>query len=50
MRERLFKIGFTSEDLKNLDADKAKKFILISNELDKLKNEAQEKANKKRGK
>ncbi|MBK7380553.1 MAG: hypothetical protein IPJ03_16480 [Ignavibacteriales bacterium] len=47
MRERLFKIGFTAKDLEDLDADKARGFVLISNELDKIKHEAEEKAAKK---
>lgn len=47
MRERLYKIGFTAKDLETLDAETAKNFVLISNELDKIKHEAQEKAYKK---
>ena len=47
MRERLAKIGFTSSDLKELDPDTASYFLIISNELDKMKREAEEKALKK---
>lgn len=47
MRQRLAKIGFTAADLKELDSDKALHFLIISNELDKIKREAEEKAMKK---
>lgn len=46
MRQRLAKLGFTASDLKKLDAEKALEFLLISNELDKIKSEAQERAAK----
>lgn len=47
MRERLARLGFTHSDLKDLDSEKALNFLLISNELDKIKREAEEKAMRK---
>lgn len=47
MRQRLHKIGFTAKDLETLDPDKAQGFLIISNSLDKIKREAEEKAMKK---
>lgn len=47
IRKTLYKLGFMASDLKHLDADKAMRLILISNELDKIKSEAEKKAIKK---
>jgi len=47
MRERLFKLGFTASCLKELDSDKAYKFILIANEFEKIKREQEQRAMKK---
>jgi hypothetical protein len=45
MRRRLTKLGYTAGDFDRLDAEKARDFLTISNELDKIEAER----SKKRG-
>jgi hypothetical protein len=46
MRKRLYELGFTAADLFDLDAETAEQFIIISNELDTIKREAEKRAQK----
>jgi hypothetical protein len=49
MRNRLAKLGYTASCVEKLDADKDMWFILIDNELDKIRSEEQKKSQAKRG-
>ena len=48
IRTRLARIGYSAADLKELDADKAHYFILVDNEMEKAKAEAEKQAMKRK--
>lgn len=47
IRQKLYAIGFTAGDLCNLDAEQANHFIVIANEIEIAKQEAEKRAMKK---